>query len=90
MQRGFSRLKPLDATHTATAAIANVEEMHTFDDAVLSLDGLINKDDGTPLKICKPDPGGPPAPLLDAMNAGAPNAPPNQGPEGQVEAEAGE
>ena len=43
--------------------------MHTFDDKLLGLDGLIDKLDGTKLKICKPDPGGPAAPLLEAMKA---------------------
>jgi predicted nucleic acid-binding protein len=64
---GFSGLKPQDACHLATAAIANVEERHTFDDRLLNLDGKIEKSDGTKLKICKPDPGGKPAPLLDEM-----------------------
>jgi hypothetical protein len=62
-------LKPPDATHVATAAVSDVEEMHTFDDRLLALDGKVDKSDGTKLKICKPDPGGDPAPLLDAMKA---------------------
>jgi hypothetical protein len=43
--------------------------MHTFDDKLLALEGQIDKLSGTKLKICKPDPGGKPAPLLDAMKA---------------------
>ena len=69
MGGSISGLKPPDATHLATAAISDVEEMHTFDDRLLKLDGIIDKSDGTKLKICKPDPGGPPAPLLEAMKA---------------------
>jgi len=67
MTSGFSGLKPPDAIHLATATISGVEEMHTFDARLLGLDGVIDKIDGTRLKICKPDPGGPPAPLLDAL-----------------------
>ena len=70
MNIGYSGLKPPDVVHLATAAISpNVEEFHTFDDRLLRLDGLIDKSDGTKLKICKPDAGASPAPLLDAMHA---------------------
>jgi predicted nucleic acid-binding protein len=62
-------LKPPDATHLASAIVSNAEEMHTFDTDLLKLDGKIAKTDGTFLKICKPDAGGSPAPLLDAMKA---------------------
>ena len=68
----ISKLKPADACHLASAAVANVEEMHTYDDRLLALDGIIDKLDGTKLKICNPDVGGAPAPLLDAMKALAP------------------
>ena len=72
MGSGISKgLKPADATHLATAAISNAEEMHTFDERLLKLDGKLDKADGTKLKVCKPDPGGSPAPLLDAMKAKA-------------------
>src|SRR5712691_5155350 len=73
MRSGFSRLKPADACHLATAALANAEEMHTFDDKLLALTGKIDKEDGTKLTICKPDPGGKPAPLLDQMAKGKPD-----------------
>jgi predicted nucleic acid-binding protein len=64
-----SGLKPPDAVHLATAAVSpGIVEMHTFDDRLLRLDGLIDKADGTKLKICKPDAGAPPAPLLEAMH----------------------
>jgi len=67
MRGGIKGLKPPDATHLASAATSNVAEMHTFDDRLLALDGTIDKADGTKLKICKPHPGGKPAPLLDMM-----------------------
>jgi predicted nucleic acid-binding protein len=67
----YGSLKPPDAVHIATAAVSpGVEEMHTFDDRLLKLDGLIDKADGTKLKICKPDAGAPPAPLLEAAHGG--------------------
>jgi predicted nucleic acid-binding protein len=69
MMSGVANLKPADACHLATALIANADELHTFDDKILALDGKIDKADGTKLKICKPDPGGRSAPLLDAMKA---------------------
>jgi hypothetical protein len=75
MLGGYSRLKPPDAINLATAAITpSVEQMHTFDNRLLDLDEIINKIDSTKLKICKPDPGGPTAPLLDAMKPGDPGA----------------
>ncbi len=68
MNLGYSGLKPPDAVHLATAAVSpDVEEMHTFDDRLLKLDGLIDKADGTKLKICKPEAGVSSAPLLEAM-----------------------
>jgi predicted nucleic acid-binding protein len=66
MQKGYAGLKPLDAVHLASAARANVEEMHTFDQKLLDLDEKITKADGTPLRICKPSMGGPALPLLDS------------------------
>lgn len=69
----FSSLKPPDAVHLATAAVSpGVEEMHTFDDRLLTLDGLIDKADGTKLKIRRPDAGAPPAPLLEGIHGGEP------------------
>jgi predicted nucleic acid-binding protein len=71
MLHGHSKLKPPDAIHLATAAITQgIEQMHTFDRDLLDLDGVLDKMDGTKLKICKPDPGGPAAPLLEAMKSG--------------------
>ena len=65
LRAGYSKLKPPDAVHVATAIVANVDEMHTYDDKLLALDGKLSKLDGTVLKICKPAHGGPPLPLLD-------------------------
>jgi hypothetical protein len=62
-------LKPPDAAHLATALISNVDEMHTFDTKLLSLDGKLDKADGTKLKICKPGPFSS-APLLDLLDRG--------------------
>jgi predicted nucleic acid-binding protein len=74
MVAAYAKIKPPDAIHLATAAISpNIEAMHTFDIRLLNLDGRINKDGGGTLKICKPDAGGSPAPLLEAMHAGKPS-----------------
>jgi len=62
-----SGLKPADATHLATALIANVDELNTFDDRLLKLDGLLLKRDGTILRICKPALGGEPLPLFEGV-----------------------
>jgi predicted nucleic acid-binding protein len=70
MLSGISKLKPPDACHLATAALSGVDEMHTFDDKLLALNGKIDKPDGTKLKITLPDPGGTAAPLLDKMKSG--------------------
>lgn len=65
MQKGDSKLKPAYASHLAAAAIASVNEMRTFDDKLLALDGKIDRADGTKLRICKPSTGGPPLPLIE-------------------------
>lgn len=72
MMGGYAGLKPPDAIHLATALLSpGVEELHTFDGRLLDLDGLLKKPTGEPLKICKPD-YGPPAPLLEQLNAEKP------------------
>lgn len=63
MLMGYSKLKPPDATHVATAALSNVDEMHTFDGKLLDLDGRIIKANGSKMRICKPD-AGPSIPLF--------------------------
>ena len=45
------------ASNLATALALNVDEMHTFDGSdLLGLDSKVNRTDGKPLKICKPEP----------------------------------
>ena len=74
MRAGYSKLKPPDASHVATALLLNVDEMHTFDDKLIDLDGLLDKRDGTKLKICKPT-AGDPTPLFGSAyrNVGIPD-----------------
>lgn len=67
MYEKHSGLRPVDATHLATALIANVDELHTFDDKLLKLDQKLTKADGSVLKICKPGHGGAELPLLAAL-----------------------
>jgi predicted nucleic acid-binding protein len=57
MQGNYAKLKPPDAIHIATAIAANVDAVHTFDESLLALNGLLSMTDGSKLKICKPDPG---------------------------------
>ena len=53
--------KPQDAIHVATAAMNNVDQLHTFDgNDLLRLDCQIPMANGQMLKICKPS--GPPDP----------------------------
>jgi hypothetical protein len=54
MLAGYSKLKPPDASHLATALLMSVGEMHTFDDKLIELSGLLDRPDGKKLKICKP------------------------------------
>jgi len=70
MLQGFAKLKPLDAIHAATAAIANADELHTFDERLLAMDNKVDKADGTRLIIKKPAPPAPPAPLLETLERG--------------------
>jgi predicted nucleic acid-binding protein len=67
---GHAGLKPPDAVHLATACIANVEEIQTFDARLLALDGNLDKADGTRLAIKKPGVPAPPAPLLTEIERG--------------------
>jgi predicted nucleic acid-binding protein len=60
--------KPADAIHLASAALNNVEELHTFDgDNLLNLSGKIARRDGKPLVICLP-----PEPVQESLFPGAP------------------
>jgi predicted nucleic acid-binding protein len=56
--------KPSDAIHLATAALANVDEMHTTDaENLIVLDGLVKRQDSVALRICiPPEPPPPPKP----------------------------
>ncbi len=54
LQSGYPSLRPPDAIHLATAVIANATEFHTFDNALLRLDGFIPKEGGGTLVIRKP------------------------------------
>jgi hypothetical protein len=62
---GLVSLKPADSIHLASAIRAKVSELHTFDAAILKLDGLIPGADGKPIKICKPSEGLPLGPLFE-------------------------
>jgi predicted nucleic acid-binding protein len=47
--------KPADAIHLASAALNNVDELHTFDgDNLLGLNGKVQRRDGKMLVICHP------------------------------------
>jgi len=68
--------KPNDAIHLATAALYNLDEMHTYDnDDLLRLDGLIERKDSAMLRICTvPDPSGRQDSLsLDSGDTGEPD-----------------
>lgn len=65
MLSDFPGLKPLDAIHIASAAVANVREMHTFDEKLLNLHEKVARKDGILLKIVKPNVPLPPAPLFE-------------------------
>lgn len=67
MMSGYG-LKPPDACHIATALLTpGANALHTFDAKLRNLDGQLSKPDGTPLKICLPDAGGPVPPLLGGV-----------------------
>jgi len=49
--------KPQDGIHLATALLNNIDELHTYDrEDLLGLDGIIDRKDGTKLRICEPSP----------------------------------
>lgn len=51
---GLAGLKPPDAIHLASAHRARVDEMHTYDDALIKLSENITGQDGQPIRICRP------------------------------------
>lgn len=61
---GLVALKPPDAVHLASALRSRVDQINTFDNAILKLDGLITSRDGQPLRICKPGEDRSPLPLF--------------------------
>lgn len=55
LRRFPSIRKPQDAIHAATAALNNIDELHTFDgNDLLPLDGQIPMSNGEKLRICTP------------------------------------
>lgn len=47
--------KPQDGIHLATALLNNIDELHTYDrQDLLDLSGIIERKDGSKLKICHP------------------------------------
>jgi predicted nucleic acid-binding protein len=54
--RQFPQIKkPQDAVHAATAAMNNIDELHTFDGSdLLAVSGMIPMPNGEKLVICKP------------------------------------
>lgn len=67
MLAGYPGLKPVDAIHMASAAVANADELHTFDARLLALDERIDRLDGIKLKVRKPVVPASPAPLLEEL-----------------------
>lgn len=67
---GLVSLRPADTIHLASAIRAKVTELHTFDNAILKLDGLIPGTEGKPIKICKPSEGAPLGPLFEEGSEG--------------------
>jgi len=67
---GLITLKPPDAIHLASALRAEVDQINTFDQQILSLNGKIPSRGGAPMRICKPGEDKSPLPLLgDAPDA---------------------
>jgi predicted nucleic acid-binding protein len=66
---GVGGLKPADATHVASALIANVTILHTFDGGLLNLSGILTCDNGEQLRIMPPGKEVPTPELLRQMEA---------------------
>ena len=67
---GVGGLKPADATHVASALIANVPVLHTFDKGLLDLDKVLDCDNGEKLRIVMPGKENPAPELLRRMEDG--------------------
>lgn len=74
LMRTFEQCKkPTDALHLATALRLNVDELHTYDGSdLLGLNGLVQRQDGKTLVICRPHP----LPPLSEQSASGPGAAP--------------
>lgn len=64
---GITGLKPQDAVHVASALIANVPILHTFDGTLRRLTKTLSLNDGNPLEIMRPTEEIPTPDLLKAM-----------------------
>jgi predicted nucleic acid-binding protein len=68
---GIAGLKPQDAVHVASALIANVPILHTFDGTLRGLTKTLSLNDGNPLEIMRPTEEIPTPELLKAMQSDA-------------------
>lgn len=64
---GLVKRKPADAIHIASALVANIPIMHTFDGYLLNLNGALTLDDGNKLQIVRPTEEIPLPPLLEEL-----------------------
>ncbi len=69
MQLSGVSISPQDATHIATALIANVPTFHTFDGKLIKLDNNLVLKDGRNLRIMHPESELPLPPLLQEIQA---------------------
>jgi predicted nucleic acid-binding protein len=51
---GVGKLSPQDSVHLASALVANVSVLHTFDAELLELDEVFTLDDGNKMRIVRP------------------------------------
>ncbi len=68
---GISGLKPQDATHLASALIADVPVLHTFDGKLLAMDERLETVGGRRLRILHPEAELPLPPLLEEIKKSA-------------------
>ncbi|HTV91501.1 MAG TPA: type II toxin-antitoxin system VapC family toxin [Verrucomicrobiae bacterium] len=69
LMRRYPIKQPQDGVHLATAVWYNLDEFHTFDGALLSLDRLLTRRDGAKLPIVRPSSAPPPGPLFSGLTA---------------------
>ena len=65
---GIAGLKPPDATHLASALVADVPVFHTFDGKLIDLDKRLETVGGRQLRIVHPESELPLPPLLEEIN----------------------